>query len=129
MELISQLSGTGGRDSNPNLFIWILVILAIFILGYSFYKGLAYGEAKMAFESDPGNQEKKETDLRLAKATSNDSPRVMETIQVLEAAQDRLKSKGKGNDFVADLERLQELRHKGALTQEEFELAKAKLLK
>ena len=83
----------------------------------------------MAFESDPGNQEKKETYLRLAKATSNDSPRVMETIQVLEAAQDRLKSKGKGNDFVADLERLQELRHKGALTQEEFELAKAKLLK
>ncbi len=88
----------------------------------------SFNEAKDAFRRNPTDPVTKQNLIDAAKRVSNDGQTSYEVMAMLEAQHDREKRQASKKSIATELETLADLRGRGVLTDEEFELAKKKLL-
>ena len=107
-----------------------MMVLIVVLLLWRLLKYLDFNEAKRQFEYNPANPENKQRLLETAKANRNYGRSGLDALTLIEAQNDREKlEQAKPKDIVGELKSLSELHEKGSLTDEEFELAKKKLLR
>ncbi len=119
------------RSKDDNGLTMLMIFMVVLIVGSIVWQMMVrnnFNEAKEAFQRNPNDPEAKQDLIQAAKSQRDYGRSTNDVVALLEAQHDREKRQSPKKSIATELETLAELRDSGALTDDEFEKAKSKLL-
>lgn len=115
-------------DESLGLIVVFTVVVMVAVVVWQMTVRSDFNDAKVAFQRNPNDPETKQNLIQAAKSQRDYGRSTNDVVALLEAQHDREKHQSAKKSIATELETLAELRDSGALTDDKFEKAKAKLL-